>query len=121
MKPKLKIINSQENAAFHLMKVNEAYFFPYWHFHPENEIMLVIDGTGMRFVGDSLERFKSGDLVLYGSNIPHFYRSDSAYYESDSKLLSKAMVVYFKENLLGEGFWNLPDTTSIKMRNVAAI
>jgi hypothetical protein len=54
--------------------------------------MLVVDGTGMRFVGDSMERFEVGDLVFYGANIPHLYRSDATYYEKNSKLNSKVTV-----------------------------
>lgn len=109
MKPILKIIDTQQNNAFQIMKVREPYFFPSWHFHPEYEIMLVVEGTGMRFVGDSMERFEAGDLVFYGANVPHLYRSDAAYYEKNSNLHSKATVVYFKENFLGDAFWDLPD------------
>ena len=72
MKPLLKIIETQQNNVFHILNVHEPYFFPAWHFHPECEIMLVLEGTGMRFVGDSMERFEQGDLVFYGPNIPHF-------------------------------------------------
>lgn len=114
MKPLLKIINRHENEAFQIMKVLEPYFFPSWHFHPEYEIMLVQEGTGIRYVGDSMERFRPGDLVFYGSNIPHFYRSDNAYYEKSSGLVSQAMVVYFKEHFLGDRFWEMPDTAPVK-------
>jgi len=114
MKPILKIIDTQQHEAFQMMKVEEAYFFPSWHFHPEFEIMLVQEGAGIRFVGDSMERFQPGDLVLFGSNIPHLFRSDQTYYEKDSDLISRAIVVYFKENFLGESFWELPQVTPIK-------
>lgn len=114
MKPLLKIVNTGKNKAFQIMKVNEPYFFPSWHFHPEFEIMLVLEGTGIRFVGDSMERFQPGDLVFYGTNIPHFYRSDKEYYQKDSGLVSKATVVYFKEDFLGDGFWDLPDIAPVK-------
>lgn len=114
MKPLLKIINTQQNEPFQLMKVQEPYFFPSWHFHPEYEIMLVLEGTGIRFVGDSMERFQPGDLVFYGNKIPHLYRSDVAYYQKDSSLISKAIVVYFKEHFLGPDFWDLPNIMPVK-------
>lgn len=96
------------------MKVSEPFFFPSWHFHPELEIMLVLEGTGLRFAGDSIERFQSGDLVFYGSNIAHLYRSDGEYYLPESPLLSRATVVYFKENFPGDQFWKIPEMASIK-------
>lgn len=114
MKLRRKIINAQENKVFELMKVHEPHFYPSWHFHPEYEIMLVQKGAGMRFVGDSIERFQEGDLVFYGANIPHLYRSDTEYYEKESDLLSQAIVVYFRENFLGQSFWNLSEAAPIK-------
>lgn len=114
MKPILKIVDTQQSEAFQLMKVQDPYFFPSWHFHPELEIMLVQEGAGIRFVGNSMERFQAGDLVLYGSNIPHLYRSDKEYYQKDSPLISKATVIYFKENFLGESFLQIPSIAPIK-------
>lgn len=114
MKPILKIVDTQQSEAFQLMKVQDSYFFPSWHFHPELEIMLVQEGAGIRFVGNSMERFQAGDLVLYGSNIPHLYRSDKEYYQKDSPLISEATVIYFKENFLGESFLQIPSIAPIK-------
>lgn len=114
MKPLLKIISKQQNEPFEIMNVQDPYFFPSWHFHPELEIMFVQEGTGIRFVGDSMERFQSGDLVLYGSNIPHLYRSDQEYYRKGSDLVSKALVIYFRESFLGNGFLDLPSVAPIR-------
>lgn len=114
MKPLLKVIGAQQDKAFQVMKVDEPYFFPSWHFHPEYEIMLVQQGTGIRFVGDSMERFQAGDLVLYGANIPHLYRSDEEYYQKRPDSVSRAVVVYFKESFLGKGFLDLPDLAPVK-------
>ena|SRR5690554_59298 len=114
MKPLLKIIDTRQNSAFRINKVQESCFFPSWHFHPECEIMLVLEGTGIRFVGDSMERFQPGDLIFYGPHIPHLYRSDSEYYDKESGLCSKAIVVYFKEDFLGKGFLDLPEIIPIK-------
>lgn len=115
MKPLLKIVDTQQNSAFQIMKVNEPHFFPSWHFHPEFEIMLVQNGSGIRFAGDSMERFQEGDLVFYGNNLPHLYRSDKEYYEQkNGDLRAQATVVYFKENFLGDSFWKLPDVSSIR-------
>lgn len=114
MKPLLKIINNQQNEVFQLLRVNEPFFFPAWHFHPEYEIMLVLEGTGIRFVGDSIARFQPGDLVFIGRDIPHFYRSDEEFYQQKSNIASKAIVLYFKDDFLGEDFWNLFNITPLR-------
>ena len=99
MKPFLKIINTTPANAFQIVHVHETAFFPSWHFHPECEIMLVLEGTGIRFVGDSMERFQPGDLIFFGKNIPHFYRSDE-----EQGHVAKAIVLYFREDFIGETF-----------------
>src|SRR5690606_5105810 len=114
MKALLKIVDTQQNGTFQLLNVSERFFFPSWHFHPECEIMLVKEGTGIRFVGDSIERFQPGDLVLFGQGISHLYRSDEEYYQENSTLTSRATVLYFRENFPGEQFWSLPEMAPVK-------
>lgn len=45
----------------------------HWHYHPETELTLVQEGEGTRFIADHIELFDSGDLVLIGSNVPHYW------------------------------------------------
>ena len=44
-----------------------------WHFHPEMELTLIIAGAGIRFIGDHIESFQAPDLVLIGTNLPHYW------------------------------------------------
>jgi AraC-like DNA-binding protein len=74
------------------------------HYHPELELTLILASTGKRFVGDSIQNFEPGDLVLVGENTPHFW-SNSDDLSEDS--FSHAIVVQFNKSFLGENFFKL--------------
>lgn len=45
-----------------------------WHHHPEMELTIIQSGSGTRFVGDHIGPFQALDVVLIGSNVPHYWR-----------------------------------------------
>lgn len=47
-----------------------------WNYHPEYEVHLVRFGTGRYVIGDRINTFAAGQLVLVGSNLPHHWISD---------------------------------------------
>jgi AraC-like DNA-binding protein len=71
--------------------------FP-WHFHPEYELVYVIESFGTRFIGDSVENFEAGDLVLLGSNVPHFWKNNELFHRNDPQYKVKAVVIHFPED-----------------------
>lgn len=49
-----------------------------WHYHPELEVTHFTEGEGLRFVGDSIQRFEAPDTVLLGSYLPHCWTCDKS-------------------------------------------
>lgn len=91
------------------VKLREMPHFTYpWHFHSEFELLYIIEGTGTSFVADNIEKFEAGDLVLMGSNLPHFWRSDEVY-SSNSSLKVKYVVIQFPDNFLRDQINNYPE------------
>ena len=92
------------------VKLREMPHFTYpWHFHPEFELLYVIEGSGTSFVADSIEEFQSGDLAFIGSNLPHFWRSDEKYLRSKGELRIKYIVIQFPCDFLKEEISNYPE------------
>ncbi len=113
MKPVLEYLPRNSGESF-VTKFFDYSFYPTpWHFHPEYELVLVTESTGKRLIGDHISDFAPGDLALIGPYLPHTYRNDPQYYEADSGLRAKSIVVHFKEDSLGEGFLSLPEAQKI--------
>ncbi len=81
-----------------------------WHFHPEVELTLILEGSGDRCVGDHLESFSAGDLVLVGGNLPHYWHSHaSTQAKSRRPERARAIVVHLREDTLASSLLALPE------------
>lgn len=76
-----------------------------WHFHPEFELTLITEGSGTRFVGDSIEAYEAGDLVLVGPNVPHTYESTTS--------TNEAYIFQFRRDFLGEALFDSPELQDV--------
>jgi len=92
------------DRAFEYKFLKAPHFDPNWHFHSEYQLFIVLRGTGTRFIGDHVHPFKPGDLVLTGPDLPHLWRSDLEYFESDQQLWTEGIVIYFPEDFFGNEF-----------------
>jgi len=109
MIPNFERIESNVNHSFHINHMKVDFFPSLRHYHPEVEILLIEQGTGIRFVGDSAEPFAPGDLVMIGPNVPHEWCSD----KNSTTTQSEAIYILFNPEILGTNFWELPETKII--------
>ncbi|MGP8271281.1 MAG: helix-turn-helix domain-containing protein [Terracidiphilus sp.] len=82
-----------------------------WHYHPEYELTLILDSHGQRLVGDGIAEYGPGDLVLLGPNLPHSWRSGPV--RSSANEIHHAVVVQFREDFLGEHFFQLRELEAV--------
>jgi AraC-like DNA-binding protein len=109
----MKLYRENIVYASTILVVKEEYFpvneFPL-HYHPEYEIILILSGSGKRFVGDNISEFVSGDLCLFGPNLPHTYNNKHLTQNREIHQI----VIQFDENFLGRGFFEKPPFKLIK-------
>lgn len=75
-----------------------------WHYHPQTELTLVQDGKGTRYIADHIELFQPGDLVLIGSNVPH-------YWHVRGKSSGLAIQWHFPEQ---HGIWDFKESSHLR-------
>lgn len=88
-------------------------FLRVWHYHPEIELVVILKSTGTRFIGDSIEKFQEGEVVLIGKNVPHMWLNDEIYFQPDSTLEAEAYAIHFTRDFLGKEFFNIPEMKQI--------
>jgi AraC-like DNA-binding protein len=114
MKPLFTHIGKTPRESLILVKRDVPYFDTPFHFHPECELVYVINGTGKRIIGDKIEVFGPGDMIFLGPNIPHVWYSDPSFYQKNADLHSIAIVLYFSKDIFGENFYQLEESQLLK-------
>ncbi|WP_139959222.1 AraC family transcriptional regulator [Flavicella sediminum] len=105
--------SSLDNKSF-TTKVNDyPYFLKIWHYHPELELVVVLKSAGTCFVGDGIEKFEVGDVMLLGKDLPHMWLNEEDYFQQDSKQQAKAIAIHFKQDYLGATFFETPEMRHI--------
>lgn len=107
MKPKLLERSSAQRKPFAVKENRHPNFLKIWHYHPELELVVIKESVGTRFVGDSIEKFKPGEVILIGKNLPHMWLNDDAYFQKNSGLIASAFSIHFREDFVGKEFLDL--------------
>jgi AraC-like DNA-binding protein len=87
--------------------------FAAWHNHPEYELSLVTKGWGRRSIGDNIDRFEPGDLVMIGPYVPHEYVCDQDCYKNFKDIQSECVCIQFDHTFLGQNFFQLPENKAL--------
>jgi AraC-like DNA-binding protein len=100
----------QDSSHIQLWISQPAFEF-YWHYHPELELTFILKGSGERIVGDHIESFTAGDLVLLGPNLPHTWTSSGTEKKPGS---CQAVVVQFRAGIFENSLAGFPEFDHIR-------
>lgn len=104
-----------DNKCFLIKEIVEPYFDPIFHSHPEYQLSFVLKGEGNRFVGNSIQAFYSGDMVLVGPNLPHVWKNHNSYFEQKQPTGTTVLVLYFKGDIFGDSIAHKAEFQKINM------
>lgn len=114
----MKIIKTEITPAVNehvsIILRDEPYFKSPFHFHPELELVYIIEGAGKRIIGDKVESFSAGDMVFVGKDLPHVWLNDEIHHQDNSNKRAKAIVMYFNPSILGAAFFQMKEAALLK-------
>lgn len=102
-----------KESSFHVGHYVAPFFSRPWHYHKEYELLAIEKGFGTRMVGDSIDSFKEGDVVLIGANLPHVWISDSKYRKGETEEC-ESYYIQFKKSVFGTHFIDIPELEGIR-------
>jgi len=90
------------------------HFYNPLHYHPEIELTLIEQSSGIRIVNDSMEAFSPGDLVLVGAYTSHLWKNELQYDINGMEINAKAIVIKFLPNFAGMSIFEIHEMLHIK-------
>jgi AraC-like DNA-binding protein len=98
-----QIPKSKNVALIYQEDIGEI-FYDKLHQHEEIQLCAIVKGEGSLVIGDSINEYKPGDILIIGSNLPHVFKSDTSNCEA-----SFMKTLFFTKTSFGNDFFELGD------------
>ncbi len=98
MKPQFESVPFPKGCSVRIYHRRVAEIPFEWHHHPEYELTLTLNSKGWRFIGDHIGKYRSPDLALVPSDMPHTWASTATLHRNEPHT---AVVIWFS------GHWAL--------------
>lgn len=102
-------IPKPEHDALIFQEDIEYVFYDKLHQHDEIQVSLIIKGDGTLIVGDTINDYTQGDALVFGSNLPHVFKSVPKANEK-----SHMISLFFTKNAFGDHFFHLEELRETK-------
>lgn len=108
-KASIEVIHPADHQSFHIREFGVSAFHAPYHFHSEIELTAITKGYGERYIGNHMENFHDGDLVLVGPNLPHCWKLEP----DERNQTANAIVIQFDKHFLGEALFSRPELITV--------
>jgi AraC-like DNA-binding protein len=104
----------QKNMSIRVEECDDAHIYDLVHFHEECQLTCIMQGSGSLLAGSDIYRYKPGEVYLFGSNMPHGFKSESKMEAEDMESCARRISVFFNRSVFESLFEQNPETSSIK-------
>ena len=106
-----KIPKTREQALLY-QRDEELILYDKLHQHEEIQVSYIERGEGVIIVGDTVTDYIDGDILVFGSNLPHVLRSEKR--NNAENPYSLVHTVFFTTKSFGDKFFQLPELKSLE-------
>lgn len=106
-------VTKKEDASFHVQVNKMPYQYDQLHYHPEYQISLILKGSGIISIGDSLQEFGPNNIYVIAPNVPHVFKNKSSYYQQPEAANTHMVSLFFLPNAFGGQFLKLPEMVKV--------
>jgi len=89
------------------------HFYTYLHRHAEAQITWIQKGEGTLLAGNSMHTFRDGEIYLLGTNLPHLFKSDPAYFQPGSEKEVRTVTIFFNPSGKLSALFSLPEMKAV--------
>lgn len=90
------------------------HFYNHLHRHNETQITWIVKGEGTLIAGSCMQRFKPGDVYVIGSNQPHIFKSDPAYFDKSGGEGVHGLTIFVDPRGMFSSILELPEMKNVK-------
>jgi AraC-like DNA-binding protein len=119
MKLYLDHLFKDDTRSFSITEAGYYHALNDFHYHPELELIYIIEGQGTLLMGDHFEQLQPGMMIMTGCNVPHMFKFERIAYHNDLMkqgeipIATKLLTLHFNPEIFGENFMGLPENKLI--------
>lgn len=103
-----KIPKPEQNAIVFQIDHDDL-FYDKLHQHEEIQLSLIVEGEGTLIVGDTINHYTKGDILVIGSHLPHVFKSDV-----NASKVSHMLTLFFSKSSFGNSFFEFEELKEIQ-------
>jgi AraC-like DNA-binding protein len=88
----------------------ELVFYGKFHQHEEIQVSYIAEGEGALIVGNTINYYKQGDILVIGSDLPHVFKSEIA-----ASPISHMLSLFFTTSSFGKHFFDFEEMRTLKL------
>ncbi|MCK0134790.1 AraC family transcriptional regulator [Arenibacter sp. S6351L] len=104
----------QKNMSIRVEECDDDHVYDLVHFHEECQLTCIVEGSGYLLAGSETYCFEPGEVYLFGSNLPHGFKTEDKIEADDMGSGARRISIFFNRNVFESLFEQNPETSTIK-------